>query len=251
MVKKCVDYGIYVDDNRSSNSDMLLKINDRGVKFLRDKLIGTVVPKQGAGGSGNVGREIEKLVVPYFHPACHNIGTNPGPDLLVYCLDIKSHKEKHDNSEEDNDCAWTIGSISSIDVLFKDYKDTDICAKLQGHIEVRFNDKTNKITSVDVVYYDNNTFQNNFKLAYKESQRTLLEQFHNKNPVMLHPEDLFKTLYRSYSTVKTASGRRYGYFEKGENSGFNFRLPHAGKKRLNKTANTTYTTLFEEKELVF
>lgn len=246
MVKKCVDYGIYVDDNRSSNSDMLLKINDRGIKFLRDKLIGTLVPKQGTGGSGNVGREIEKLVVPYFHPACHNIGTNRGADLSVYCLDIKSHKETHANTGNVNDSAWSIGSMSSIDILHNAYKDTEVCAKLQGHLEVMYDDTTSKITSVEVRYYDNNVYQNRFEQAYREARQKLTDQYNNKNPSKLLPEDFFKTIYAAYATVKTPSGSRYGYFEKGETSGFNFRLPHSGKKKLNKTANSTFVKLFME-----
>jgi len=247
MVKN-VDYGIYVDTNFSSNSDMLLKINDKGIEFLREKLINAKLPKQGASGvSGNVGRIIEQLVVQYFHPHCHNIGANKGPDLLVYCLDIKSHKETHANSGSVNDSAWTIGSMSSLDILFTDYEDTDIHAKLQGHIEVGYDDEESVITSVNVYYYDNKIYQERFKKAYEEARKILFDQFYKKNPYNITvPEDFFKTTYPSYSTVKIPSGVRYGYFEKGEKSGFNFRLPHSGKKKLNKTANSTFIKFFEE-----
>ena len=77
--KLAMNYGPYVDDNSSSNTDMLLKINQVGIDYLRRKWIGTTVPAQDPVDTGNVGRYIEQLILVDFHPACHNVGSSSSP----------------------------------------------------------------------------------------------------------------------------------------------------------------------------
>ena len=244
MATSPINYGPYVDDNSASNTDMLLKINQAGIDFLRNKWIGTIVSAQDPVDTGNVGREIEQLVLGDFHPDCHNIGSSSGPDLLIYCLDIKTHKEVSASGAV-NDCSWTISGMNPARIISTKYEDSPIYKKLQGHLEIAYDDKEHIITKVDVCYYDHSIYQDLFKKAYEESRTVLKNQLAAETKIRNVPNvgHFFKTIYKSFTVIPIES-KKYGQFEKMNGTMFNFRMPHSAKKIINRTSHSLVTTLY-------
>lgn len=208
------------------------RITEAGVVFLRDQLIGKSVPKQQVGlldAHGSTGREIERMVLEFFDPICRNGGTKKGPDVLEYELDIKSHNE---TSVAYN--STTIGHSKWYDLVNKSYRQSDVYKKMQGHIDVWYDNDLSIITDVNVYYFDYDHIQEELEKSYNElqtivSKRGLMALFNGE------PLD-YDEIYKADFTI--SAGPKSLFLLDVRDSGVNFRISHKNMKRLATSAKS-------------
>lgn len=216
------------------------RITEAGILFLRDQLIGQSVPKQVIGFKnphGSTGHVIEKLVLQFFDPVCHNGGTQKGPDVLEYQLDIKSH-----NATSVADNATTIGHSKWYDLVNKSYTQSEVYKKMQGHIDVWYDNNLGIITDVNVYYFDYDHIQEELENSYNElqtivSKRGLLALFNG--------EELdYDEIYKADFTI--SAGPESLFLLDVRDSGVNFRISYKNMKRLTTSAKSadTFSTNF-------
>jgi len=202
------------------------KITQEGIEFLRDQLIGKSVPKQHVGIAnphGSTGREIERMVLEFFDPVCRNGETKKGPDVLEYGLDIKSH-----NATSIADNATTIGHSKWYDLVNKSYRQSDVYKKMQGHIDVWYDNNLCAITDVNVYYFDYDHIQEDLEKSYDELQSIVSE----RGMMALFKGELldYDEIYKADFTI--SAGPESLFLLDVRDSGVNFRISHKNMKHL-------------------
>ena len=176
-------------------------------------------------------------MIQVFDPVCRNIHTSKGVDILEYFLEIKSQASNTSS-------ALTVGSLTATDILKTSFFDSILRDKLQAHLYVTHDGI--KVTDVHLHYYDNQVYYNLFEKSYIESQNKLQSILDSRQGMdqLLGLETYFRKYFKPYQSLKI-NNMKYGYFERNQNNtGFNFRIPKAGKKIVQTIANSTYTDLF-------
>lgn len=208
------------------------RITEAGILFLRNQLIGKSVSKQEVGNEdahGSTGREIEQMVFEFFDPKCRNGGTKKGPDVLEYELDIKSH-----NATSVAYNSTTIGHSTWYNLVNKSYTQSEVYKKMQGHIDVWYDNNLNIITDVNVYYFDYDHIQEELESSYNQlqtivSKRGLLALFNG--------EELdYDEIYKADFTI--SAGPESLFMLDVRDSGVNFRISHKNMKRLTTSAKS-------------
>lgn len=209
------------------------RITEDGILYLRNKLIGQYVPKQEVGvddAHGSTGRYIEALVLNMFDPDCRNGGTRKGPDILEYLLEVKSH-----NATSVADNSTTIGHSGWHDLVNKSYTQSEVYKKMQGHIDIWYNNKMGMITDVNVYYFDYDLIQEELEKSYNELQTLVSNrgvQALNNGEVLDYDE-----IYKADSTINVSSKSLFKLDVR--DSGVNFRISHKNMRGLASRAKST------------
>ena len=205
------------------------RINEDGILFLRDKLIGKTIPKQEVGigdAHGSTGKEIERIVLEFFDPECRNGGTSKGPDIMhPYYLDIKSH-----NGSSVGYNNTTIGHSKWYDLVNKSYTESEVYKKMQGHIDVWYENNLNTaiITDVNVYYFDHDHIQEELEKSYNELQYIVSDR---GREALFNGEQLdYDEIYKADFTI--SAGPKSLFLLDVRDSGVNFRISHKNMKRL-------------------
>jgi len=199
------------------------RITQAGIQFLRDQLIGRPVPKQSKSAHGNTGRAIEKMVLQLFEPKCRNGNTSKGPDILEYQLDIKSH-----NATAVSTNSTTIGHSTWYDLVNKSYTQSDVYKKMQGHIDIWYDNNACIITDVNVYYFDYDYLQEELTASYNELQSIVSKR---GLQALYNGEELdYDIIYEDTYTISASPKSLFSLDIR--DSGVNFRISRKNMRRL-------------------